>query len=142
MVVVMTAETDKDYMRVAMLIDGSIHHTYEFSDDAIQRATNSQVQKNLEARKSMYRNYMAVDHMAATDEPVFSDSAEDYKALDEAMIPYRDLIRNNPEDWDNFLNGHLGAYIDFQNWLKDQYFNKKDEALVRIVDRAIEELES
>jgi len=137
----MCSESDKDYMRVAMNIEGSIHHTYEFSDETIQRATESQVQKNLEARKTM-RNYLPIDHMAATDEPVFSDSAEDYKALDEAVIPYRDLIRNNPEDWDNFLNGHLGAYIDFQNWLRDQYFNKKDEVLVRIVDRAIEEVES
>lgn len=124
----MTAETDKDYMRVAMNIESNIHRTYEFSDEAIRNATERQIQKNL-AERSMedYRMHQNAD--------------DAYFNRIEEPAPLRDLLQNNPDDWDNFLNGHLGAYIDFQNWLKDQYFNKKDEALVRIVDRAIEELE-
>jgi len=139
----MCSESDKDYMRVAMNIEGSIHHTYEFSDETIQRATESQVQKNLEARIPMYRNYMAIDHMAATDEPVFSDSAEDYKALDEAVIPYRDLIRNNPEDWDEFVESHLAAYPDFKQWVYNFQHNSQAplESLKRIIERAIKDME-
>jgi len=138
----MCSESDKDYMRVAMNIEGSIHHTYEFSDETIKRATESQVQKNLEARKPM-RNYLPIDHMAATDEPVYSDSAEDYKALDEAVIPYRDLIRNNPKDWDEFVESHLSAYPDFKQWVYN--FQHKGQAplesLKRIIERAIKDIE-
>ena len=126
----MCSETDKKYMRVAMMIDGSIHQTYEFSDEAIQRATESQVQNNLEARSK--EDDFRMTHNA---DDAYFDKQYDKPA------PLRDLLQNNHDDWDNFINGHLGAYIDFQNWLKDQYFNKKDDALVRIVDRAIKEIE-
>lgn len=64
------------------------------------------------------------------------DQLEDHTTL-------RDYLLNDAPSWDNFINGHLGAYIDFQNWLHRAYFKgDMDHAqLVRIIDRAIKEQE-